>query len=105
MDNLSQFYSQLGTATVLDLQELCMEVAERTLSEDEAIDTVRKGVVNAWKDGKILALRLNATAPDLMFGWSKPTVLPASSWAEACHVPGMLRRLRQKLGPFASASG
>ena len=78
-----------------------MEIAEQNRSDDEAVETVRQGVVNAWKDGKILALRLNAAAPDLMLSWSKPTVLPASSWAEVCHVPGMLRRLRRNLAPFA----
>ena len=93
IDNVSQYFSQLGQATVLDLQELCMEVAERSLTEDEACETVRKGVVEAWKDGKVLALRLNATAPDLMLSWNKPNVLPSSSWAEACHTPGRLLRL------------
>ena len=50
IDNVSQYFSQLGQATVLDLQELCMEVAERSLTEDEACETARKGVVEAWKD-------------------------------------------------------
>ena len=90
---------------MLDVQQLVMDVAERTLGEDEAIETVRKSIVGAWGDGKILALRLNASAPELMLGWSKPTVLPSSSWKEACHRPGQVHNdaaamLRPKDGPI-----
>ena len=90
-DNISQHFSSLGgRASVLDVQQLCMDIADRVCTDAQAVDTVRQSIVDAWADGKVLAMRLNAATPDFMMQWNVKGVLPCYSLTAACHRPGKL---------------
>ena len=70
------------------MQQLSLDVAERTLTDEQACETLREAIVSAMTDGQLLALRYNAAAPDFMCNPTRPTVLPAFAFTAASMQPG-----------------
>ena len=74
-----------------------MDIADRELTDAQAVDAIRQEMVDCWADGKVLAMRLNASTPDFMLQWNVKGVLPCYSLTAACHKPGPLEPDAQPL--------
>ena len=60
-----------GRCKVLNMQQICMNVAEKKLTEEEAICELRDTVLECMEAGQQLLLRLGHTAPDFMMSWNR----------------------------------
>lgn len=60
-----------GRCKVINMQQMCMNVAEKKLTEEEAICELRDTVLECMEAGQQLLLRLGHTAPDFMMSWNR----------------------------------
>jgi len=74
---------------VIDVQDIAMRNANKTITAEEACETLADAVNETMTAGAQLVLRMGHAAPDWMISWNLPR-LPVELLNPACTAPGKL---------------